>query len=32
MMPDVADLPHIMQYRTTTKRTDINGTKPFSIV
>jgi len=32
MTPDSADLSHILQYRTTTMRTDINGTKPFSIV
>jgi hypothetical protein len=32
MTPDSVDLSHIMQYCTTTKRTDINVTKPLSIV
>jgi len=32
MTPYSADLSHIMQYRTTKKRTDINGTQSFSIV
>ena len=32
MTPDRADLPHIMPYCTTTRRTDINDAKPFSIV
>jgi hypothetical protein len=32
MMPGRTDLSHFMQYRTTIMRTDINDTKPISIV
>lgn len=31
MTPESANLSHTMQYCTITMRTDINGTKPFSI-